>query len=540
MSRSSPPDEDAHNPQQQRPLASVLARNTVFSYLSRFWSLGVSLLLTPYVYHRLGDELFGVWALIATVTGFTGLISVVRIEAATKYVAEAEAKRDLRAVNQIVSASLAVHAGFAIAIIGAACLAADPALTLLKVSAGARAQARTALVVCVAIACARRLTTVFAGVLEGLQRLDVCRSVLIVATTANAAATLIVLQLGYGIVGLAFTAAGVWLIEGVSLIILARHYRPGLKASLRSLDRNVTRKLIAFALKVQAANISRLSSVHTDRLIIGAVLGPARVAFYELGRRPVMAVQASVLPIVGPLIPTASSLDAREDAARIERLFLRASRYVALLAGAGIGFLVAVGPQALTAWVGEVPLETVSVMQILAVGYLANTLTAPSEGVAYGLGRPELAMWRGFLLVAVQVGLGLLLVRPFGVRGPAAATAVALTSSSVIYVWLVSRHCLRWRIGTGTLRALAGPGLAGLVTAAAVHGLVQLLERSGAFPGRTGAVGLLGIAMVAFMVMWLAVILRTGIVTRDDWHLIRTAIRLPAGATSNDRTVSTE
>ncbi|MFQ6131795.1 MAG: lipopolysaccharide biosynthesis protein [Armatimonadota bacterium] len=522
MSHSS--EEASPKPTEAEGLSAVLGRNTVFSYLGRFWDLTVALLLTPYVYHKLGDDLFGVWALLATLTGYTALVDLATGPAVTKYIAEAKARDDAPGVQRLVSTGLAVQGGLAVVIIGAAGLWADRALTWVQVSPAAHAEARTALLICVAVAGGARLFSVFNCVLEGVQRLDLTNGLRMVFGAAQAAGTLLVLHLGFGIVGLAYVSVAVWVVRGASLVALARRNFPGLRPSLGSLSRGAVGQLAGFTLKVQAANISWLSMVNTDRLIVGAVLGPPKVALYELGRRLVMGVHSGTAPIIAPLIPAASHLGAQEDAARLEHLFLRASRYVALLAAAGMGFLVAVGPQALRVWLGEVRAETLAVLNVLAVGYLANMLTGPATGVGYGLGRPEFAMWRGFLLVVVQIGLGLLLVRPLGVPGPAAATTIALVCSSILYVSLVSRRCLGLTSLASSLRAWLGPLVAGAVPAVVVFCLVQALERTGAFAGRGGAVGLVGVGFAAFLMLWGVIALGLGLVTREDRQLIRAAL----------------
>ena len=46
------------------------AKNVVASWASLFTHLAVGLLLSPYILHRLGDEAFGVWVLVFSLTGY--------------------------------------------------------------------------------------------------------------------------------------------------------------------------------------------------------------------------------------------------------------------------------------------------------------------------------------------------------------------------------------------------------------------------------------------------------------------------------------
>ncbi|NIM96827.1 MAG: hypothetical protein GTO24_01705, partial [candidate division Zixibacteria bacterium] len=44
-----------------------IVRNTTYNVIGRMWLMVVMLILTPYILHKLGTEVFGVWSLVFVV-----------------------------------------------------------------------------------------------------------------------------------------------------------------------------------------------------------------------------------------------------------------------------------------------------------------------------------------------------------------------------------------------------------------------------------------------------------------------------------------
>ena len=76
--------------------------------------------LFPFIVSHVGKEIYGIYLLVMTFTGYLGVLELGVTAAVTKYVAELTAKDDNEGAAKIVSASLSLY--FIIGLVAAAAL----------------------------------------------------------------------------------------------------------------------------------------------------------------------------------------------------------------------------------------------------------------------------------------------------------------------------------------------------------------------------------------------------------------------------------
>src|SRR5579859_1545232 len=83
-----------------------IPRNVFSNWASYAVNLLVIFLISPFIVHRLGNAVYGVWALIGQVIEYSFLLDFgIRI-AATRYVAHHMALREPHEINRVVSSGL--------------------------------------------------------------------------------------------------------------------------------------------------------------------------------------------------------------------------------------------------------------------------------------------------------------------------------------------------------------------------------------------------------------------------------------------------
>lgn len=88
------------------PAARQLTSASAFRVLSFFVTTAVSLLMMPFIVHTLGDRIYGLWALVATLLGYYGLFDFGLTPAVCQHIAVALGRHDREACNGVVAASL--------------------------------------------------------------------------------------------------------------------------------------------------------------------------------------------------------------------------------------------------------------------------------------------------------------------------------------------------------------------------------------------------------------------------------------------------
>ena len=83
-----------------------MVRNSLFSVLRFLVLLPLPLLVVPFMLGKLGDERFGVWAIVALFTSYTQLADFGMGLALTKYVAEFAAQKQWQRLDMALNLSL--------------------------------------------------------------------------------------------------------------------------------------------------------------------------------------------------------------------------------------------------------------------------------------------------------------------------------------------------------------------------------------------------------------------------------------------------
>src|SRR5215469_2806813 len=93
----------------RRSTAKLLASGSALRAVNLAAQIVVAFFLTPFVIHRLGDRMYGLWALVGTFIGYYGLLDLGLGNAVSRYTARALGKGDLEECGRVFSAALQLY-----------------------------------------------------------------------------------------------------------------------------------------------------------------------------------------------------------------------------------------------------------------------------------------------------------------------------------------------------------------------------------------------------------------------------------------------
>jgi len=283
---------------------------------------------------------------------------------------------------------------------------------------------------------------VFGGILVGLQRFDITNSIEILINLLRAGAIVLALRAGYGIVVLATIQLCFTLLRWGANIWLAKHYYPELKVSLSHASRKGVRLIFSFSVFSFLLHVSSSLIYATDNVVISAFLPVSAVTFYVIAGNLVEYTRTLVSGISQTMTPLASSIEAKQDHAELERIVLFSSRTGSMVVlPVAITFMLR-GSSFIGLWMGtqyaELSGKVLLVLSFTLVFWAANSVTA---GSMLGLSKhrplvPAL-LFEGML----NLTLSILWVRgSLGILGVAWGTLVpSLISSLVFWPWYIQR-----------------------------------------------------------------------------------------------------
>ncbi|HMA55068.1 MAG TPA: flippase [Acidobacteriota bacterium] len=441
----------------------LIVRNTVLNLVGLVVPLAVGFVTIPMVVRALGNERFGILALVWVVLGYFGLFDLGLGRTTTRYVADCLGRNDREKLPGYLWTTVALQTAIGLA---AACLShfAAPLIArrLLNIPAGFEAETILTLRLVGWSLPVMFVASSFRGVLEAAQRFDLVNAVKVPVNVLFYVLPLVGVAMGFalpGIVVLLVISRGAALFAwaGMALRVL-----PGLRT--RPVPRrDLVRPLFSFSGWLGLSGILYAVTTSLDRLMIGSLITVEAVTFYSAPYEAVnrLGVVPGSLSMV--LFPAFSLLDAggRED--RSETLFARSSKFLLLSTGPLFILLMFFAGDFLRLWLGpDFAARSTLVVQVLAAAFLINTVSAVPNSYLIGIGRVDLAPKYQAVELVVFAALVFAGAKAWGIKGVAAATALRLVAFTV-FLLIASVRAGRIRPGfiwrNGLAKVVAALGL---------------------------------------------------------------------------------
>jgi len=355
-------------------------RNVGSTWVVTLITIGATYVLTPFVIHRLGQEGYGFWTLITSLTGYISLLALGVPMACVRYLAQHVAERDTKKVNEAIGscAGLYLMMGAVALLVGAGLIGLFVVVYHIPV-----ALERDVLVACSLMVIL--VSGAFIGMLpEGIMFAHhdfVVRNVIkIGGVLLRLSLTIGLLMLNASLVALALVQIVCFVFDfALSLLLIRRRY-PGIRISLLDFDRRMVRQILSFSLYVLLLNAGARLCFETDALVIGAFVGVDAIPFYVVANSLIVYLMDFVIAIAAVIMPMTTRLRTEGDWPKLREIFLKWSK-VALSLTVMVGlFLIVLGPKFLGWWIDpsfEKPAGRV--LQILMVSSSCRTCRSWSE-----------------------------------------------------------------------------------------------------------------------------------------------------------------
>lgn len=477
-------------------------KNTVYNIIGRFWSMGITLAMTPYIVGHLGLERFGVWALVSVVTGYFGLFDFGVGGAFVKYIAEFHAKREYGKINHTINAGFALYAVFTVCIVLVYHIFSAPILDFLKIPAGLREEANFVFMASIALFGISNAMGSFGAVQTGLQRMDISNILAISLSFPNIAGTVFVLERGYGLKGLIINNFFIFTLACISNVIIAKRIFPYLRFNPAAFDTGTFMKLMKFGFRMQIAKISGFVANQTDKIMVSYFLSLGMVSFFQLGNTIVeYAMSVSVL-LISALIPAFSQMEALGRREKLEDSYLRSTKYLSFFVVPLFGFIFATAPNIMRFWMGEGYGQTVGIIRILSVAWLVNAIAQVGASAAIAIDKPKIMSTSAVITVTLNIALSLAFIKTFGFLGVAWGTAIAVNIGTAYFFFELHKHL---KISIKPLVRILTPYLIiSTFACLVVLGADLFVGRSAYVHDRTAAAGILLAYSLIFFGIYLA------------------------------------
>lgn len=456
-----------------------LARGTALNLLGMGAPLVAGFVAIPLLVHALGVERFGVLTLAWIITGYFSLFDLGLGRALTQLIAARVSLSGEVKAPAVVWPALGLMLCMGLA--GAVALAAvAPWLvaSVLEIPPALQDETRRSLYVLAAGIPLVVMAAAYLGILTAFHEFGVLNAIRAPMGILTFVAPVLVLPLSRSLVAVTMSLVLVRLGACVAMAMACRRFMPPLRGARAEAAREDggIRALLSFGAWMTVTNFVAPMMVYLDRFIVGSMLSVTAVAYYATPYEVI--TKALIVPgaVVGVLFPAFAASSAH-DRARLQRLFTRGTKYIALLLFPAMLLVVAFAYEGLRAWLGqEFATNSAPVLQWLAIGVFLNSVAQLFLVLVLGVGRPDLSAKLQLLELPLYLVLLWWGIREYGILGAAIAWTVRVALDTVL-LFAVSRHLLALH---GAAAAHIAIGLTVLTVALALPLLAEAALARGA------------------------------------------------------------
>jgi O-antigen/teichoic acid export membrane protein len=351
-----------------------------------------AVITVPFTIRTLGVGTYGLWILVASLTGCFGIVDLGVRNALGRQLAFYRARGNVLGVNATLNTALALLLG--------ACATAIVVLVVLQllffqlfdVPEEQTRLVRIALMLAGLNLALSFPLSAFDSTLWAAERFDHLNQIGIIVNLFKVALLFMCLTADNGLVLLpCLTLGGVVVAAFLKAVVTHRNYI-GLSYGKRWVRRWACREIFGFGLwQFGGAFATQLLS-RVPVMAIGAFISPGAVTPYSVAEKVLSCFTSFFTAFTGVLTPRSAAYAAREELARQQELFTQGARIcwgLAVFAGVGVWFF---GPALVTVWLG-LEHQLVSVyLRILAFGMVVYYSQSVTMTILLGLARHQILM----------------------------------------------------------------------------------------------------------------------------------------------------
>jgi O-antigen/teichoic acid export membrane protein len=397
-------------------------------------SMLVGFFLTPFIMHRLGNVGFGLWVLTTSVTGYYGMLDFGLRSAIVRYVARDVAKEDWDGVSKTVSTTFFLYSLTGSLIILVTLLVSWKFDGVFHVAPEWR-HSGVALLLVMGIGTGLTVpVTLFGGILEGIQKFFLVGVVQTGVAIVRALLIVWVLRPGHGLVALGFISVSTNFLGNLIYWTAAHKYCPMLRLHWANIQKTAFRLLMSFGGVTFIISIAQQLRFQTDSIVIGSFLGVQLITVFAIGSKLVSYSTDAVQFMAQVFTPMSSHHEAKGEWGELQRVLIVGNRYSSFVALPLASFLLILGKDFITAWVGPAYVSSYRILVILTVPTTLYLAQAVSTKIMFGMSRhgplAAVLMAEG----AANLILSILLLRWYGVEGVALGTAIPMLCTSFLFL----------------------------------------------------------------------------------------------------------
>ena len=470
--------------------------------------MGLSVIATPKIVESLGDEDYGIYALVLGFVGYSFNFSFGR--AITKYIAEYRSNGENDKIPDLISSALFINLLVGVFGVSIICFFANwLALSVLKIAPESQNKTITSLYLASAIIFFSMLNQIFNSILQGIHRFDVYSKIFNFNNLLLLSGNIVLVVLGFKLISLFVWNLSVTCLTCVIFAASAKRLLPEFKINFKFQPETI-KLIIKFSYGVIGFQILANFLLLFERSWIFRQLGAENLTYYVVPMTIAIYIHAFVSSLIIVIFPLASEL--KNDPEKLLRLYTKATKLVVLLVVFFAATLINEGRVFLSLWMGgEFAEKTWLLLTVHTVTFGLMAIQAVSWQMTEGLGYPNYNFIIFLLCLIISVSLMIGLAPDMGNLGIAIGrmTGCAVIFFSIFWVekWFFKKIQIKFWLNIIGILIVSSAGM--ILTEKFI---IQTFAQN--WFGLAGAT--LGGGIVYFLIVWIL-----GFVSKDEKLLLK-------------------
>ena len=454
---------------------SIFLRAAVTGWIAVVTNCAVAFFLTPYVLHRLGDEAFGLWVLVTTVVGYSGVFDIGIRASLLRYVSRENALGENETANKVVATAFYFFTAICVATILATFFLSSSLSVFFSVRRDLLDPFRHLFLLAGVVQAVTFPLEIFVGAVQAAARCDQVYMLRVMSLALRVVCVITVLHAGGKLFGLGAAMVVPNVAYYCGHIPFALRVMPKMSLHPRWFRRTVLRDMLRYGWVSFTVGISEKLRDNIYPLIITKILTPAAVTLFSLPIKLLAFPVQGIGTMTEVLNPLSSQLEAHNDFPALRKLILLTVQTAFLILVPMAVFLIVFGKDLLSLWAGPQYRSVYPLLVPLTLGMGTAATQCCVQAMLFGISRHKGMIWFRFsegLMIAV---LGILALRVWGLFGLALVAAI---TQLIINLLLIPRHLCRildLPLRTYLIEACAKPCVLAVPLAATLIGLRSLL-----------------------------------------------------------------
>lgn len=429
-------------------------------------TVGVGVVLTPFLLLTLGVQLYGVWALLNTIGSYETLSDFGITTAIVAFVNRTKLSDE---IDRIITTGTVLNIATTLIVVVALYIL-KPYLIRVIFRLPAELVAVTTVAYVLNLVALMVLVTSrsLAAILDALQRVDVRIAIEILGIICGAVLTWFSLARGYGLIGVIWSGIVIGCLRVVAFGFAIRQASPQLRPHF-GVGRQKLAEIIRYGANTQGASLGLTLSDPLLKIFVGVGTTPANVGSLQIGSSVATVPNSLAFSMVANLFPAIAERHGNGDMLAVKQLASRYLAFVVFITFPTSTILWLASPELIRIWLHAPYPLIVLAIRMLTITYIFRALALIPWSVALGSGRPQdnsVAMILN-LCVLVMGGVALLLISQFTYDAILFVYIFSYVASTAYLFWRMYRNVgnifskaeawlLRGIIQVGIISAAAG------------------------------------------------------------------------------------